>query len=153
VWQDIELKARRMKASSATRAAAAMFERSQQRLGDFVERFDALPGQAGALFTINGHVAGLDLFDSQATWRRSARTLVQSYGLDAIDSLGGQESSAKPRPKAFLTALKKAPRKSFQAIGLGEDVRIDGGTIIGGGLVTDGTIVHLVAFPAIADAV
>lgn len=152
VWQGIDLKAQRLEASSETRAAAAMFERSQLRLEEFVERFGALPGQVGALFTINGIVAGLDLFDSQATWRRSARKLVQSYGLDAIDSIGGPTSDTTPRPKAFVSALKRAPRKSFQAIGLGEDVRIDGSTIIGGGLVAGGTVVHLVAFPAVAGA-
>ena len=152
VWQGIDMKAERLNASSETRAAAAMFERSQLRLEGFVERFDALPGQVGALFTINGLIAGLDLFDSQATWRRSARKLVQSYGLDAVDSFGGPEPSAKPRPKSFVTALKKAPRKNFPAIGLGEDVRIDGNTIIGGGLVADGKVIHLVAFPAITAA-
>jgi hypothetical protein len=152
VWRGIDMKAERLNASSDTRAAAAMFEGAQLRLEGFVERFDPLPGQVGALFTINGLIAGLDLFDSQATWRRSARKLVQSYGLDAVDSLGSPEPSAKPRPKAFLTALKKAPRKNFQAIGLGEDVRIDGSRIIGGGLVAEGQLVHLVAFPAIADA-
>ena len=53
----------------------------------------------------------------------------------------------------FLSALKQASRDRFPAIGVGEDVRIASDTIVGGGLVVDGKVVHLVAFPASAHAV
>jgi hypothetical protein len=160
VWQDIDEKSRRMKAGSATHAAAAMYERSRSKLDAFIEELEAVPRQAGALFTINGIVAGLDVFDSPATWRKSMRKLVQSFGLDALDhadarghrgaSEGG--SDARPRPEVFLSALKQASRERFPAIGVGEDVRIDGDSIVGGSLVVDGKVVHLVAFPASAHA-
>jgi hypothetical protein len=161
VWQDIEEKSRRMRAGSATRAAAAMYENSQSKLDALIEELEAVPRQAGALFTINGVVAGLDLFDSPATWRKSMRKLVQSYGLDALDHADAREhpgtseggSDAAPQPAVFLSALKRAPRDGFPAIGVGEDVRIAGDTIVGGGLVVDGKVVHLVAFPATAHAV
>jgi len=160
VWQDIDEKSRRMKAGSATHAAAAMYERSRSKLDAFLEELEAVPRQAGALFTINGIVAGLDVFDSQATWRKSMRKLVQSYGLDALDhaeahghvGAGEGGSDATPQPEVFLSALKQAARERFPAIGVGEDVRIDGVAIVGGGLVVDGKVVHLVAFPASAHA-
>jgi hypothetical protein len=75
----------------------------------FLEELEAVPRQAGAVFTINGIVAGLDVFDSPATWRKSMRKAVRSYGLGELDNAGG--------------------------------------------LVVDGKVVHLVAFPASADAV
>ena len=153
VWQDIDAKSRRMKAGSATHAAAAMYERSQSKLDELLETLEAVPRQAGALFTINGIVAGLDVFDSQATWRKSMLKLVQSFGLDALDNAGGLVSDAKPQPEVFLSALKQASRDRFPAIGVGEDVRIASDTIVGGGLVVDGKVVHLVAFPASAHAV
>jgi hypothetical protein len=156
VWQDIDEKSRRMKAGSATHAAAAMYERSRSKLDAFLEELEAVPRQAGAVFTINGIVAGLDVFDSQATWRKSMRKLVQSYGLDALDHaearrhVGAREGGpdVTPQPEVFLSALKQASRDRFPAIGVGEDVRIDGDSIVGGGLVVDGKVVHLVAFPA-----
>lgn len=153
VWQDIDAKSRRMKAGSATHAAAAMYERSRAKLDAFVEALEATPRQAGAVFTINGIVAGLDVFDSPATWRKSMRKLVQSFGLDALDNAGGPVSDATPRPDVFLSALKQSARQRFPAIGVGEDVRITGDMIVGGGLVVHGKVVHLVAFPASADAV
>jgi hypothetical protein len=148
VWSDIEEKAVRMCAPSKTNAAAALYEKVHRSLVDFQERLEAVPRQAGAIFTINGIVAGMDLFDRPATWRKSMHKLVLSYGLDALDNAHGPASDAKPQPKKFLKAIQAAPRAQFKAIGLGEDVRIDGGKIIGGALAVEGKLVHLVAFPA-----
>ena len=153
VGRDIDEKSHRMKAGSATHAAAAMYERSRSKLDAFLEELEAVPRQAGAVFTINGIVAGLDVFDSPATWRKSMRKLVQSFGLDALDNAGAPGSGATPQPEAFLSALRQAARERFPAIGVGEDVRITGDSIVGGGLEVDGKVVHLVAFPASAHAV
>jgi hypothetical protein len=150
VWQDIDEKASRLMAESPTGAAAAMYEGNRSTLDEFMETLEATPRQSGAVFTINGVVAGVDMFDSPATWRKSMRKLVQSYGLDALDHAGAPVSDAKPQPKRFLSTLKKATRERFPAIGLGEDVRISGSTIAGGGLVVDGKVIHLVAFPGSA---
>ncbi len=147
VWEDIEEKAHRLHVDSPTSAAAAMYDENRTTLDGFLEALEAVPRQAGALFTINGVVAGLDVFDSQATWRKSMRKLVESYGLDALDQTDPGSSGAKPQPKRFLSTLKNAPRERFDAIGLGEDLRIKGNTISGGGLVVDGKVIHLVAFP------
>ncbi len=147
VWEDIEEKSHRMQADSPTQAAAAMYDGFRANLDQFVEQFEAAPRQVGALFTINGIVAGLDLFDSQATLRKSLGKLVQSYGLDALDQEPVLMPDMKPQPKRFLSTLKKAAQERFPAIGLGEDVRLSGSTIAGGGLVVDGKVIHLVAFP------
>ena len=136
-----------MQAGSPTHAAAAMYDGFRSKLDGFLEQLEAVPRQVGALFAINGIVAGIDVFDSQATWRRSMHKLVQSYGLDALDQSPLRVPDAKPQPKRFLATLKKAPQERFPAIGMGEDVRINGRTIVGGGLVVDGKVIHLVAFP------
>lgn len=148
VWRDIDVKARRMEAFSMTHAAAEMYKKSRRELHAFQERLAAVPRQAGALFAINGIVAGMDLFDSPATWRRSMHKLVQSYGLDALDHARDPVSDGKPQPERFLTAVKKARAERFKAIGLGEDLRISGDKVVGGALMVDGKVVHLVAFPS-----
>jgi hypothetical protein len=161
VWQDIDEKAHRLMADSPTSAAAAMYEGNRSKLDQFMETLEAAPRQAGALFTINGVVAGIDVFDSPATWRKSMRKLVQSYGLDALDHadargpVGASDGGAdgKPQPKRFLSTLKKTAREHFPAIGMGEDVRLSGRTVVGGGLVVDGKVIHLVAFPGSANRV
>ncbi len=147
VWADIDEKARRLDAHSPTHAAEAMYERSRSALGDFEHRFEAVPLQAGGLFAINGAIAGMDLFDSQATWRKSMRKLVQSYGLDAVDPAGARSADSRTQPELFLAIVKRAAQERFPAIGLGEDVRISGETVAGGALAVDGKVIHLVAFP------
>jgi hypothetical protein len=166
VWDEIDVKARRMKAESATHAAAEMYERSRGELDELVAHLEPLPRQAGAVFAINGVVAGMDVVDSPATWRKSMRKLVHSYGLDALDRAGEPAGSAPaapakaasaakapqaakgPQPARFLAALTRTAAERFPAIGLGEDVRIAGRSVSGGGLMVDGKLVHLVAFPA-----
>jgi hypothetical protein len=148
VWDDIDAKAFRMRAPSMTHAVAALYEKAHRNLEEFQEKLEAIPRQAGALFTINGIVAGMDLFDSPATWRKSMHKLVQSYGLDALDSTHGPVSDTKPRPQTFLKTVQATPREQFKAIGLGEDVRISGEKVLGGALIADGKLIHLVAFPA-----
>lgn len=148
VWHDIDMKAKRMQAPSMTSAAGALYEKAHRHLEEFQETLQAIPRQAGALFTINGIVAGMDLFDSPATWRKSMHKLVRSYGLDALDRADGPASDTKPQPKTFLKTVEGAPYERFKAVGLGEDVRISGDKIAGGALVVDGALIHLVVFPS-----
>ena len=89
-------------------------------------------------------------------WRRlyvsrAPSAATESGRLRARRREGG--SNATPQPEVCLSALKQATRDRFPAIGVGEDVRIAGDSIVGGGLVVDGKVVHLVAFPASAHPV
>ena len=147
VWDAIEEKAQRLGAESPTQAAAAMYERSRTKLEELVARLEPLPRQAGAVFAINGEVAGLDVFGSAAMWRKSMRKLVLSYGLDALDRADEPKAAEGASPGRFLAALKRTSAERFPAIGLGEDLRLTGRSVAGGGLVVDGKLVHLVAFP------
>jgi hypothetical protein len=100
VWADIDEKSRRMQAESETSAAAEMYERSRAKLEAFVAGLEPVPRQAGALFVINGAIAGMDVFDSPSTWRKSMRKLVHSYGLDAF----ARAESASAKMSASLAA-------------------------------------------------
>jgi len=147
VWIDIDEKSRRMHAESDTRAAAEMYERSRAKLEGFVAGLEPVPRQAGALFVVDGTVAGMDMFDSPTTWRKSMRKLVHSYGLDALDQAATRKPGPAPHPARFLSKLRDAAQERFPALGLGDDVRLTGDGVVGGGLVADGKVVHLVAFP------
>ena len=137
-----------MGAQSATRAAAAMFEQKGKELDDLAGTLQPGAGQVGAIFVIRGAVAGIDAFDHADTWARVMAGLVRSYGLDALDAVQGGNGFATPNPRAFLDAIGTAAVESFPAIGLGRDLRVSGKGIVGGSLVVDERVVHLVAFPA-----
>lgn len=146
IWDDIDEKAARMAVDSETRAAAAMYEKSRAELDAFQRSLEPLPKQVGAIFAINGAVAGLEVFDSTATWRKSMRKIVESYGLDALDRVAEKRGRARKDPARFLAAVEKAEAKSFPAVGLGEDVRLQAAHITGAALAVNEQVVHALAF-------
>ncbi len=146
IWDDIDEKALRMAAQSETHAAAAMYEKSRARLDEFQHSLQALPRQVGAVFAINGAIAGLEVFDCTATWRKSMRKIVESYGLDALDRMEEKRSRARRDPARFLASVARAETKTFPAIGLGEDVRLQGAHVTGAALTVDDRLVHALAF-------
>jgi hypothetical protein len=151
VWRDIENKAERMKASSPTRAMAAIFERHRTSIQDYVTALAAIDGQAGAVFAIGSEVVGLDLFDRCATLSALLPKLVRSYAVDALEV--AEERSSPPaveKAEAFLRTAASAKVDTYPAVGLGTDIRLSAPGLAGGGLVVDDVLVHLAAF-AVAD--
>ncbi len=146
IWEDIRTKSARMDAHSPTQAAAAMYERSREELDAFRSRLEALPRQIGAVFAINGAIAGMELFDSAATWRKSMGKIVESYGLDAVDREGAEQPGTCRDPEGFLASIGRANVEKFPAIGLGEDLRISAPSVAGAALAVDEELVHVLAF-------
>jgi hypothetical protein len=146
IWNDIDEKAARMAAPSATHAAAAMYEKSRAQLDQFQRSLEALPRQVGAVFAIDGALAGLELFDSAATWRKSMRKIVESYGLDALDRADEKRPRVRRDPARFLASVAKAEVDTFPAVGLGQDLRLKAAGIAGAALAVDERVVHAIAF-------
>ena len=145
VWAHIAAKSERMHAVSETQAAAAMYERAQQSLDDFVRAFEPKPSQVGAVFAIRGVIAGLEVFDSPDTWRKQAAKVIRSYGLDVVDS--PSPAGHRRGAREFIDALASLSVRESPAVGLGTDIRFEGQDIAGAALVLDGRVLHAVAFP------
>jgi hypothetical protein len=135
-----------MAVHSFTRAAAAMNEQSRVELDAFQSKLEAQPRQVGAVFAINGAIVGLELFDSAATWRKSMRKIVESYGLDALDRQDERPSRARRDPARFLASLSKTAVEKYPALGLGEDLRLRSPHVAGAALAVKGRLVHVLAY-------
>ena len=148
VWADIRLKASHLKAESATAAMSDIYEHSSKRIDDYVGAFAAIDRQAGAVFTINGNIIGFDLFDSPGTFKKLLPKLVRSYALDAIDT-DTKKAAAPSRGSVeeLLLAITQAEAKTFPASGEGVDVRFTGPNLTGAGLIVNGRVIHIGAFP------
>jgi hypothetical protein len=162
VWEDIAEKSRRLKARSETSAMAAMYVDHAVSIDEFVDGLAPFPGQVGALFTIGERIAGLDLFTSDTLLRKLLPKIVRSYALDAIDPDEGAPEfgeAESPRRRAhrhgtsrrtaaehFIHRCATAEGKSVPALGLGEDVRIEGRGLSAAALVYNEQVVHLSAF-------
>jgi hypothetical protein len=148
VWSAIAEKSARLGARSATGAAAAMYEQRRGALDKIIASIGPVEHQVGAVFAIRGAIAGLDAFDSPATWVRTMPKLLRSYGLDALDAAMGGDGFATPDPRRFLDAVAQATCTVYPAVGAGQDLRFEGGGIVGAALEANGGVVHAVAFPA-----
>ena len=154
VWDHINEKFSRFGSSSPTSAMSDMYEQQAGRLEDYVRSFEPAGDQVGAVFAIEGKVAGLELFDSPETLRKLFPKLLRSYGLDALERAlsDSAESRAHPIPAraraaAFLRKVTRAKEEEFPALGEGQDLRLTGPGLTGAALAVDGRVVHLSAFP------
>lgn len=156
VWNEIDRKMARMGGSSATGAMAAMYESSRSRLDNFVAAMPRIERQIGAVFLINGRIAGVDIFDATETFVKVAAKLVRSYAIDALGAQDTVDASQRGAAKAtkpgmvrgFLNETAAAKRTSFKAVGLGHELRLDGEKVSGAALEVGERVIHLVAFPA-----
>jgi hypothetical protein len=149
VWSDIAEKSARLGARSDTAAMSAMYERMDHSLEDFVAAFPPADGQVGAVFLVNGHLSGLELFDAATTWRKLSAKLLRSYALDAIDRQQQTDaSSASHDGKSLIDAVISSQGAVFPAVGEGEDVRLSGPDLTGAALVARDRAIHVSAFLA-----
>ena len=147
IWRDIDAKFAKLGAVSESRAMGDIYAQNDRRISDYVRAFSALPGQAGAVFAIDGVIVGLELFDAAGTFAKLLPKLVSSYAMDAIESRSG--SAVPPVEEAvrrFIEEMKQGVAEQYPALGMGTDIRINGPALAGGALVVEDRVVHLAAF-------
>jgi hypothetical protein len=148
IWDDIAAKSSRMKAASPTGAMSAVYESDAVPVEQYVNAFNCDPLQAGAIFVIPGSCIGVDLFDNPPTLRRLFPKLVRSYALDALESVPTLEQTEDQSQVAteLLKQITAVPTFSRPAVGMGEEVRIEGSSLSGAALWALDRYVHTCAF-------
>ncbi len=148
IWNAIDQKARRRKAVSHTMAINAVYEKDRMTTDEYLDHFTCLTGQAGAVFMINGRVAGMDAFSGDAVFAKLYRKLVTSYAIDAVDRLDadeGKQSGATDAEK-FIEDVARTGSEVRKSVALGEDIRFRSAELTGFALVYEGRVMHLSAF-------
>ena len=109
IWEEISAKGERMQAESSTGAMSELFNKEETRLSDFVRAFRPVDCQVGAVFGINGKIAGAECFGYNDTCSRFFDRLVRSYALDAIDWIdeGSASSVRTDKGRSFLESVGK----------------------------------------------
>ena len=150
VWADIADKSSRLDARSATGAMEEIFSRHAAFTDDVVQAFRPCERQRGALFLIGGRVAAMDLFDCASTLRRLLPKLVRSVAIDALDSPTASSPVALPLrtriAEHFLALVSDCSQQVRDAVGEGQDIRLEAHHLAGAALAVDGDVVHLAAF-------
>ncbi len=148
IWNEIDSKAERMNARSDSMAMSEIYEKQSGSIEDYSKNFSLISEQAGALFMINGSVAGLDSFGKPETFAKVFKKLVKSYALDAIDWFD-PENKTKPEKglvDIFMDKVNLAPTEMHDSVALGKDMRFESETITGFALTHVDEVLHICAF-------
>jgi hypothetical protein len=147
VWGDIDMLSSKLGFNSPTSAMQDVYQSRRTSIDEYLRDVTVADGQVGAIFAINGAAAGLELFDSTDTLRTYLPKILRSYALDALANQTASPAKAEDAEAAqLLDSILELDAKSFPAIGLGQDLRLDSPSITGGALTHEGRVVHLAAF-------
>lgn len=116
-----------MKVSAPTRAMADAYDSYADKLSDYLENFQLIECQIGAIFAINGQVLGLESFGCSDTFGRFFEKIVKSYALDALDSkkLPQSIAVAKDAARRFIKSTVAGKTELHPTLGLGEAWKIN----------------------------
>ena len=145
VWQEVDRKMAETGSHSDTMVLQQMYEDTEVSLKGVSEGLPAPEGASGAVFAYGGRVVGFDLFDQPATLAKLWPKLVRAYAVDARAEAGGAAVTAAA-VRDWLRTAPQPKEETFKSPGLGDDVRLEGATLVGAGLVVDGLPVHVEVF-------
>jgi hypothetical protein len=124
VWAAISAKSARMRVASPSGAMAALFESRRDDLQDYLDAIPTSDGQFGAVYAIGGAIVGMEIFDSDTTFKKLAAKLVASYALDAMELNQRGEPPDAHAVRSFIDSVRMARRQRSATVGVGETVRL-----------------------------
>jgi hypothetical protein len=146
VWREVDA---RLAAHGVGSASAAMSDLYDGRRADLRALADAvhhLESQVGAVAQVGGRPVALDLVGRAEVFAALLPRLAQGYALEALGSAsGGPDERAAAD---FAAAAAHAPRAPQPTPGIGSAFGIVAPSVVGSGLVADGELVQLCAFPS-----
>ena len=102
-----------------------------------------MPGQSGAALALGDGQLCLDYVSRPAAFARLYPKLLGL--LDALEQLDGKPASVD-RLAEFVAAAAAAPMKRSPSAGLGDDIRLAGGGVVGSGLALREELLQFSAF-------
>jgi hypothetical protein len=155
IWKSVEKMAMLRDAVSPSMAMSEIYRKEAPSLKEYVKHFALTDSQVGAVFMLNGKVAGMDCFGRPETFSKVFEKLVESYALDAIDSSGRNMDKSKKGTKSeagkFVETSAGCRVEIHQSVGLGTDCRLDADHSTGFALAHGKKVLHMSLFAKIAE--
>jgi hypothetical protein len=147
VWREVSRKLGSMGSTSDSCALEQTYADTRPKLEAILNDLPAPEGCNGAVFVLDGRIAGLDLFDQPETLFKLWPKLVGGYAIDALETAGtaGPTLDVTAVQQWLQEAASAAPT-AFASPGIGEDVRLEGNHVQGATLVVEKQPVHLQLF-------
>lgn len=152
VWREVDRKHAELGVQRRTSSISDVYDHYSESLDDFVEALEPQPGQRGAVFEIDGRIAGMELFGCTNLASDCLPAIIRGYALDAMAERPREQRQPRmERASRFLDGVRQAECSDSAGVGLGTDLRLRQPGIVGGGLEHDGVLLHLAAFRAPED--
>jgi hypothetical protein len=156
IWNQVENMAMQRDAVSPSMAMSEIYRKEAPSLKKCVKHFDLTDSQVGAVFMINGKVAGMDCFGKSDTFSKVFEKLVESYALDAIDSSGKSRETSNKSTKSeaakFLEASAGCRVETHKSVGQGTDCRLDSDRSTGFALAHEDRVLHMSLFAKVSES-
>jgi hypothetical protein len=145
VWAYVQDGLARHEAHSPSEAMHDVYEARRDDLHGLAGAIAPLDGQLGAVAVISGAPVALDLVSRPEVFADLLPRLAQGYALEAIDRAAAPAD--RERVERFLRLALDAPRQTVPTAGAGRAFAMTTAEVTGGGLVHEGELVQLAAFP------
>jgi hypothetical protein len=147
VWSEVSRKLHSMGSTSDSVALEQTYDDTRPKLESILTDLPAPAGCNGAVFVLNGKIAGLDLFDQPETLAKLWSKLLRGYAIDALEAPGAPEQTLDVAAvENWLKQAEGVEPKAFPSPGIGEDVRLEGADVVGATLVVEKQPVHMQLF-------
>lgn len=160
IWQHLSRKSGRMGSASSTEAMSDLYAKFSSTVASMVAGMPLLAGQVGAVFAVRGQLRGLEVFEHPRIAAPLLGKVARSYALDAADpqayrgTTTGQpgDHGGLDGVRLFLEQVASSPVSQHDAVGLGDELRLDHPDLVGGAIVHEDVVLHLSAFRAKKEA-
>lgn len=146
VWREVNRKLLELRSVSDSAALEQIYEDHRVALEELIAKHPVPEDAVGAMFVINGKIAGLEMFDKPDTLRKLWPKLIRSYGADTLRATN-TKSLTREEVVSWLQNHQGFNYQTSKPPGLGEDIRFWNEHMIGSALVVDGRVIHLTVFP------
>jgi len=144
VWEEVAASAEKLGISSSTMAHFDAFRAYEAQLADLGQAFRLRRGQCGAVL-VSGKDVCLDAVSRSEAFERIWPKLLRGYLFDALHRLDEPPADHDVATR-FIDAVTGTVATSTASAGRGNDLRLDGATVVGSGLELDGEVLQLSAF-------
>ncbi len=145
VWENIRERRTAQGVRSDTEAMADLYLGSRDTLEAYERALPYPDGAVGIAVAMWGRMVSADVFDSPETMRKLWSKLVRASAVDALSAAEGKPVG-RERAQRLLGRVKHAQAESFASPGLGQDVRVRGGGVVGSALIHEGAVIHAALF-------
>ncbi len=147
VWSEVARKLEIMGSPSYSAELQQAYADYEYKFADLLGQLQAPKDCCGVAFALAGQIAGADLFDKQTTLLKLWPKLVRAYMLDALEGLHTKAAPvSRETVRQWFQSSAQASVETFKSPGVGDDVRLEGASLVGAALVVDKKPIHVELF-------